>query len=107
MARQGMIGSLISISLFTAPQAWSPAAVVAPRTAAPAAPRQTAPPARPTAARQGAPAEAQPAIPPAPEASGRRALRRTPIVEVVERTRDAVVNIQATQTVERSVRFSP
>ncbi|MEP0841363.1 MAG: trypsin-like peptidase domain-containing protein [Phycisphaerae bacterium] len=36
-----------------------------------------------------------------------RAIRRTPVVEVFERTRDAVVNIQATQTVERVIPFSP
>ncbi len=35
------------------------------------------------------------------------ALRRTPIVEVFEKTRDAVVNIQATQVVERRMRMSP
>jgi serine protease Do len=35
----------------------------------------------------------------------RRALRRTPVVDVFERTRDAVVNIQATQQVERVIPF--
>jgi len=33
--------------------------------------------------------------------------RRTPVVDVFERTKDAVVNIAATQVVERTVRFSP
>jgi serine protease Do len=36
-----------------------------------------------------------------------REIRRTPIVEVFEKTRDAVVNIQATQVVERRLRMSP
>lgn len=33
--------------------------------------------------------------------------RRTPVVEVFERTKDAVVNIAATQVVEQTIRFSP
>lgn len=33
--------------------------------------------------------------------------RRTPVVDVFERTRDAVVNITATQVVERTVRMTP
>lgn len=36
-----------------------------------------------------------------------RELRRTPVVEVFEKTRDAVVNIQSTQVVERRLRMSP
>lgn len=47
---------------------------------------------------------AQPVAGPAPVATG-RALRRTPIVDVFERTRDAVVSIQATQEVERVLPF--
>ncbi|MBI4580566.1 MAG: trypsin-like peptidase domain-containing protein, partial [Planctomycetes bacterium] len=41
-----------------------------------------------------------------PSSASQRA-RRTPIVDVFERTKDAVVNIAATQIVERRVRFSP
>lgn len=47
-----------------------------------------------TARGQASPSEAQRA-------------RRTPIVEVFERTRDAVVSIAATQIIERSIRFNP
>ena len=36
-----------------------------------------------------------------------QAARRTPIVEAFQKARDAVVNIAATQVVERAVRFSP
>ncbi len=45
------------------------------------------------------------AAPPAPSPS--MSARRTPVVEAFERARDAVVNISATQIIERSVRFTP
>lgn len=50
---------------------------------------------------------APPTTPGTPDPKDRRTIRRTPVVDVFERTRDAVVNIQATQTVERVVPFSP
>ena len=50
------------------------------------------------------------AVPPAAaegELTAAQRARRTPVVDVFERTKDAVVNIAATQVVERTVRFSP
>lgn len=46
-------------------------------------------------------ASAEPSLTPAQQA------RRTPVVDVFAQTKDAVVNIAATQVVERTVRFSP
>ncbi len=43
----------------------------------------------------------------APELTPSQRARRTPIVDVFERTKDAVVNIAATQVVERTVGLSP
>lgn len=43
----------------------------------------------------------------APSATPAQKARRTPIVDVFERTKDAVVNIAATQVVERTLRSSP
>lgn len=81
----GLIGSLFALVISASPPSRPPARPATPRPAGPVVERET---------------------PPAPPASS-RALRRTPIVDVVERTRDAVVNIQATQTVERVIPFSP
>lgn len=41
------------------------------------------------------------------EPTDRRTARRTPVVDVFEKSRDAVVNIRTTQVVQRRVRLSP
>src|SRR5512133_833737 len=40
-----------------------------------------------------------------PQVTSAQKARRTPVVEVFERTKDAVVNIAATQIVERKLQF--